>query len=142
LITHDPQKITEELRNHLASHDRSFCFLFGAGASSAINVAPIPKAGAKRQYIPLIPSIVPLTQICKEAASSLGENFSKALELLENQCETSKKDVNIENVGEFGDLLIEAKTIKNRYASASETRFPRHIASCARQRDRKTGDRN
>jgi hypothetical protein len=98
LITHDPQKITEELRNHLASHDRSFCFLFGAGASSSINVAPIPKAGAKRQYIPLIPSIAPLTQICKEAASSLGENFSKAWKLLENQCETSKKDVNIENI--------------------------------------------
>lgn len=38
---HDPQKVVEDLRNHLATHDRPLAFLFGAGTSYSINIAHI-----------------------------------------------------------------------------------------------------
>ena len=85
-----------------------FCFLFGAGTSSSINIAPLPAPGEKRGHIPLIPSIAPLTQQCKVAASSLGDNFKKAWELLEEQCEQSKKANNIENILSLVQSKIEA----------------------------------
>ncbi len=40
MITHDPRQVSEDLRNHLAMHDRRLSFLFGAGTSSAVNIAP------------------------------------------------------------------------------------------------------
>ncbi len=108
MATHDPQKIIEELRNHLAAHDQSFCFLFSAGTSSSINIAPLPAAGVKREHMPLIPSIVPLTQLCKEAALLLGNKFKKAWELVEVQCEKSKKAITIENILSLVQSKIDA----------------------------------
>lgn len=45
--THDPRQVIEDLRNHLAPHDRCVVFLFGAGTPSAINIAPHPPRGEK-----------------------------------------------------------------------------------------------
>ena len=98
MTTHDPQKIIEDIRNNLASHDRPICFLFGAGTSSSINIAQEPKPNQKKKFIPLIPSIIPLTEECKKAVMKLGENFQEAWELLEAQCADSQKDKNIENI--------------------------------------------
>lgn len=108
MITHDPQTITVNLRDHLARHDQSFSFLFGAGTSSSINIAPFPTPGQKRGNIPLIPSIEPLTQLCKGAASGLGDGFKEAWELLEAQCENSKQDKNIENILSLVQSKIDA----------------------------------
>lgn len=89
-------------------HDQTFCFLFGAGTSSAINIAPSPASGKKREYIPLIPSIVALTQRCKEEASLLGDEFKRAWELLEVQCERAQKAINIENILSLVQSKIDA----------------------------------
>ena len=86
MTVHDPKNIIENLRNHLAAHDRPLAFLFGAGTSSAVNTAPPVEAGEKRPHIPLVPSIEPLTVRCKAAAVNLGKGFSNAWELLEREC--------------------------------------------------------
>lgn len=98
MSTHDPRKVVEDLRDHLAAHDKTLIFLFGAGTSSSINIAPLPAAGAKRDYKPLVPAIKSLTERCKAAVKNLGANFEKALEILESQCVECKKPVNIENI--------------------------------------------
>jgi len=108
MITHDPQKIIEELRNGLASHDRSIYFLFGAGTSSSINIAPAPKPGKKRKHVPLIPSVIPLTKMCKKSVLKLGDKFTTAWDLLEKQCDEQKKDKNIENILSLVRSKIEA----------------------------------
>lgn len=46
MAAHDPQRVVELLRDHLAAHDKQLLFLFGAGTSSAVNTAPAPAAGA------------------------------------------------------------------------------------------------
>jgi len=98
LHTHDPQKVIEELRDNLASHDRQTYFLFGAGTSSSINIAPEPKPGEKKQYIQLIPSIIPLTEMCLKSVVNLGIEYKTAWELLEKQCDEKRKVKNIENI--------------------------------------------
>lgn len=96
--THDPRGVIEDLRNHLAAHDRCVAFLFGAGTSSSINVAPPPSQGEKPQHQPLIPEVLALTEICKGAVSDKGENHAKAWEMLAEQCEQIGQAVNIENI--------------------------------------------
>ncbi len=98
MTTHDPRQITEELRNHLATHDRRLAFLFGAGTSCAINIAPKPKAGEKPGYQPLIPGIVDLTNACGEAVSGLGEDETAAWQLLVEQCKNDGKKGNVEDI--------------------------------------------
>jgi hypothetical protein len=94
LSVHDPKNIIENIRNHLATHDRPIAFLFGAGTSSAVNIAPVVKSGEKRLYKPLVPSIEPLTERCKAAVVNLGKAFSNAWELLEREC----AKVNVEHI--------------------------------------------
>jgi len=94
LSVHDPKNVIENLRNHLAAQDKSLAFLFGAGTSSAVNIAPPALPGQKRDYKPLVPSIQPLTQRCKAATLNLGKAFSNAWERLESEC----RNVNIENI--------------------------------------------
>ncbi|MDD5449413.1 MAG: SIR2 family protein [Candidatus Omnitrophica bacterium] len=98
MSTHDPRKVVEDLRDHLAAHDKTLIFLFGAGTSSSINIAPLPAAGAKREHKPLVPAVKLLTERCKAAVKNLGTNFEKAWEILESQCTECKKPANIENI--------------------------------------------
>jgi len=96
--THDPKESVETLRNHLASPDSTLAFLFGAGTSSSINIAPMPKLGVKREYKPLVPSITPLTKRCKAAVANMDSKYKAAWDLLEKQCVESKYQPNIENI--------------------------------------------
>ena len=91
---HDPKSVIEGLRNHLAAHDRPLAFLFGAGTSSAVNIAPPVLPGEKQGYKPLVPSIEPLTERCKAATVNLGKPFSNAWQLLASEC----RKVNVESI--------------------------------------------
>ncbi|MGO8761430.1 MAG: SIR2 family protein [Desulfobaccales bacterium] len=98
MAIHDPRKFIEELRDHLATHDKPIFFLFGAGTSSAINVAPPPEPGKKPVFWPLIPGIDGLTGCCAEAVVGKGEAYSAAWESLVFQCEQENKLPNVENI--------------------------------------------
>lgn len=98
MSTHDPRQVVEDVRNHLAPHDRCVAFLFGAGTSSAVNIAPPPASGEKISYEPLIPGVERLTEICKAAVVALGEDQSAAWESLVKQCEQNDRSANVEDV--------------------------------------------
>ena len=98
MSTHDPKQVIDDLRSHLAAHDRQLAFLFGAGTSSAVNVAPAPAAGEKRKREPLIPGIDALTEVCRLAVVGMGGNQAAAWETLVKQCEHDGRPVNVENV--------------------------------------------
>jgi hypothetical protein len=96
---HDPRQVVEDLRNHLAAHNRRLAFLFGAGTSSAVNIAPDPIAGEKRKHEPLIPGIDGLTEVCEVAVSNMGEPQKAAWMALVKQCEQDgRHPSNVENV--------------------------------------------
>ena len=98
MITHDPRQVAENLRNHLAMHDRRLFFLFGAGTSSAVNIAPDPPAGEKLKYEPLIPGIDGLTKLCREAVCDLSTDHEKAWDTLVKQCKKDGRRVNVEDI--------------------------------------------
>jgi len=98
MITHDPRQVAEDLRNHLAMHDRRLFFLFGAGTSSAVNIAPDPSAGEKPKYEPLIPGIDGLTKLCREAVCDLSTDHEKAWGTLVKQCKKDGRRVNVEDI--------------------------------------------
>jgi len=77
LSKHGPKKVVEDLRNHLAAHDRPLAFLFGAGTSYSINIAPPAKPNEKRPHIPIVPDIAGLTNLCKAAIKQLGDAFER-----------------------------------------------------------------
>ncbi len=74
----DPRRVAELLRDHLASHDRRLAFLFGAGVSPSINIAPPPAPGEHPTYEPLIPAVDQLTDICREKVVAMGPDFQTA----------------------------------------------------------------
>ncbi len=98
MFTHDPRQVAEDLRSHLAMHDRRLCFLFGAGTSSAVNIAPDPPAGEKPVYEPLIPGIDGLTEFCRKAVCELGEEHTIAWDTLLKQCEKDERRANVEDI--------------------------------------------
>lgn len=98
MSTHDPRQLIEDVRNHLAARDRRLSFLFGAGTSSAINVAPVPLAGEKRKYEPLIPAIAGLTEICRIAVSGMGKDQAAAWDILTIQCLNGRATANVDNL--------------------------------------------
>ena len=95
---HDPRQLIEDVRNHLAAHDRRLAFLLGAGTSSAVNIASAPTAGQKPKHEPLIPGIESLTNICSKAVSDMGVHQAKAWDALVRQCKEDGRPVNVENV--------------------------------------------
>jgi hypothetical protein len=95
---HDPRRVIEDIRDHLAAHDRHLAFLFGAGTSSAVNTAPAPSPGAKQAHVPLIPGIEGLTATCNAAVCKLGKIQTAAWEVLSKQCKKDSCAANIENV--------------------------------------------
>lgn len=98
MISHNPCKTLESLREHLARHDRPLAFLFGAGTSSAVNVAPPPAKGEKPGYRALIPAVVQLTSMCKEAVLALGGDYPRAWEMVERECTPTSSKPNIEHI--------------------------------------------
>lgn len=98
MSTHDPRQVIEDVRNHLATHDRRISFLFGAGTSSAVNVAPIPPIGEKPKHDPLIPGIDGLTEVCRASVGDIGKNQAAAWEMLVDQCKKDGRPANVENV--------------------------------------------
>lgn len=96
--THCPRQVTEELRDHLARHDKPLAFLIGAGTSAAINIAPVPPAGTVRGYKPLIPPIVPLTKTCCDAVCLLGVEFENAWTQIVAQCPAGPPPANLEDI--------------------------------------------
>lgn len=98
MSNHDPRQVIEDVRNHLAAHDRRLAFLFGAGTSSAVNIAPAPSAGEKRKHEPLIPGIEGLTEICGKAVGAMGDTQGAAWKTLVKQCEQAGRPFNVENI--------------------------------------------
>ena len=92
------------MRNHLAPHDRHLSFLFGAGTSCAINIAPAPQAGKKPAHEPLIPGIDGMTEFCRRTVCDLGEKQTKAWKTLVCQCKRDGRPANVE------DLLSKVRT--------------------------------
>ena len=88
----------EDIRNHLAAHDRRLSFLFGAGTSSSINIAPAPAAGQKPKHEPLIPGIEALTEVCGAAVGALGTTQAAAWSALVKQCEQNGRRADVEGV--------------------------------------------
>lgn len=96
--SHDPRKAIEDLRDHLARHDRPLSFLFGAGTSSSVNVAPVPAPGGKPTYKPLIPAVARLTEICEESIRTKGTEFGAAWDAVIAECSVTVTKPNIEDI--------------------------------------------
>lgn len=63
MISHDPRREVEKLREHLGAHDGTLTFLVGAGASCAVKGPD----GTR-----LIPAIVEMTNRCEQAVAEFG----------------------------------------------------------------------
>jgi hypothetical protein len=85
MTTHDPKQVVENLRNHLASHEKRIVFIFGAGTSCAVDIA-----APGTPYKPLIPAVAGLTAICKAAVTSQDAAFKLAWDALENELVAEK----------------------------------------------------
>ena len=96
--THDPRQLIEDVRDHLAAHDRRLAFLFGAGTSSAVNVAPAPAAGSKPIIKPLIPGVDGLTENCRTKVCGLGASQAAAWATLVTQCRQEGRAAHIEHI--------------------------------------------
>lgn len=97
-MTHNPQRIIELLRDHLAAHDKRMLFLFGAGTSSGVNVAPSPPKGTKPSHIPLIPAIDEMTAKCKKAVNDLSPLHAAAWTAIEAECQAMHLVPHIESM--------------------------------------------
>ena len=96
--THDPRQLIEDVRDHLAAHDKRLAFLFGAGTSSAVNVAPAPAAGSKQTIESLIPGVDGLTETCRTKVCGLGASQAAAWAALVTQCRQDGRDAHIEHI--------------------------------------------
>jgi hypothetical protein len=98
--THNPRQVIEDLRSHLAAPDRRLIFLLGAGASGAVNIAPIESSPSseKPKHVPLIPGINGLTEECAAAVKSMGKPQAEAWDKLSQQCEKESRSSNVENI--------------------------------------------
>ena len=98
MTIHDPRKMIEDLRNHLAPHDKQIVFLFGAGTSSSVNIASPPLAGTRPSHSPLIPGIDGLSALCATAVSDIGAIQAQAWEAIVDQCRQTRIANNVENI--------------------------------------------
>lgn len=90
-MEHDARALVGLLRDHLASHDRAVSFLFGAGTSSAVNVAP-------PGFRSLIPAVAGLTAECKVEVENLGALQADAWVKMCGECTALRLDPNIESL--------------------------------------------
>src|SRR5690606_23989462 len=106
MSTHNPETVIHLLRDHLAAHDKRLAFLFGAGTSSAVNIAPEAEPGKERAYTPLVPAIDPMTEACRLAVEPISDEHRAAWELLSAECESLGEKPNIESM--LGRLRLKA----------------------------------
>ena len=106
VATHDPERFVNLLRDHLAAHDKRLVFLFGAGTSSAVNVAPPAAAGVKPTYVPLIPAVAIMTARCKAAVDVVSPQHAAAWSALATECVALDREPHIENI--LGRLRLKA----------------------------------
>lgn len=90
---HDPKQIIENLRDHLASHEKRIVFIFGAGASCAVNISAIGQP-----FKPLIPAVAGLTEICKRSVVAKDDAFATAWSALEAELVAEKGDQAKDNI--------------------------------------------
>ena len=86
--THDPVTTLDELRNHLALHDKPIAFFFGAGTSCSIRIGNDP----------LIPAVEELTGRCRDAARALGDEFLAAWDSIASNYDTDTRKANVEDI--------------------------------------------
>jgi hypothetical protein len=103
--SHDPKQTLDELRDHLALQDRPLAFLFGAGTSCAVNIAPTAAPGAPRAFEPLVPDMGKLTGLAKAEVVAKGAAFSEAWQKIEAEFPFSP---NIEHILSCVEAKIEA----------------------------------
>ncbi|HEY3299938.1 MAG TPA: SIR2 family protein [Methylophilaceae bacterium] len=94
----DPLVAIQLLRNHLATHDQTLAFLFGAGTSASINIAPQAEPGSKRGYMPLIPAVIALTIECGNKVKAKGKKYASAWDEVIEECKLNGIDPNIESI--------------------------------------------
>lgn len=80
---HDPRREVEKIREHLGSHEGRLAFLIGAGTSAAVLD---PKGDS------LIPTVTALSETCREAVATLGDEHVAAYDSIQAQCEATLKD--------------------------------------------------
>ncbi len=97
-MSHEPLTFIELLQGQLTAQDGRVLFLFGAGSSCAVNVAPAPAKGDKPAYKALIPAVRELTELCKAEIAGLGTKEREAWEALEQVCVDGGRDAHIENL--------------------------------------------
>lgn len=113
MVSHDPGKAVETLRDHLASHDKPLAFLMGAGTSCAVK---------DLTGHPLIPGIQALGDRCRAAVSNLGVDHDKAYGAITSQVHDAlledglRRDPNIEDILSSVRGKIEAMTATDKLA--------------------------
>src|SRR5882757_5974894 len=75
---HDPRAEVEKIREHLGSHDGRLAFLIGAGTSAAV-------LDADKE--PLIPTVAALSDTCRGAVATLGDEHAEAYDTIRAQCD-------------------------------------------------------
>jgi len=75
---HDPRREVEKIREHLGSNDGRLAFLIGAGTSAAV----LDSDGK-----PLIPTVTALSETCRVAVATLGEDQLAAYDSIRAECE-------------------------------------------------------
>lgn len=73
-------------------------FLFGAGTSASVNIAPEPAPGEPHKVESLIPAIKQLTILCGDEVKSKGPEFVACWAAMETECLALGLDFNIETV--------------------------------------------
>lgn len=90
---HDLSTVVRDLRDQLARHDKPIAFLFGAGTSCSVRI--VGEGGSQR---PLIPTVVGLTQECRDEVAAMGDAFGNAWQQIEANCAEASQSVHIESI--------------------------------------------
>ncbi len=126
-MSHEPLQFLELLRAQLTSPDRRVAFLFGAGSSCAVNIAPPVAAGAKRSYSPLIPAVAGITDLCQQAVAGLGALQATAWDSLGATCTASDRAPHIENILSLLRLTMDANPVNGALGLSSGDLDGMHI---------------
>lgn len=131
MLSHDPKKAIETLRDHLASHDKPLAFLMGAGTSCAVR----DSAGR-----PLIPAMKALGDQCSAAVSKLGADHEMAYKAITSEVHDAlenglNRDPNIEDILSSVRGKIVAMAVTDKLAGVNSSTVKRrsmlaiHVAS-------------
>lgn len=93
------------LRDHLARHDKPIAFLFGAGTSCAIKIAPDGENGEIR---PLIPDVAGITSACECSVRKSGADSIAAWDQIVGECASANEAPTIEAILNRLRLMIDA----------------------------------